>query len=195
LGSIAGSFKKFANEQGQDAQALALFEIGANAAKGVAGAVASGAGVGFPANLPAIATGVAAVLGGISQARSLLSSAPPSFYDGTEYVQRGKNPMAKDSVPANLHHGEAVITADKNKKYKGLARAFNKGQVEEWAANHFFDSRLANMKVVHSVTNKSTSSFNDKRMVSAIQKTTYYQKMAAEQLQQLGKVRKFKRAG
>ena len=192
---LTDGFAQLAGDQAKDSQGLALFQIGLNTAVGVANAVAQGAAAGPPpANLIAIATGIAAVLSGIAQAKSALST-PPSFYDGTEYVQRGKNPMKKDSVPANLHHGEAVITAEKNKKYRGLAKAFNAGQVEEWAASHFFDSRLANMKVVHSVVNKSTSNFNDKRMVSAIQKTTYYQKLAAEQLQQLGKTRKFKRAG
>lgn len=58
-------------------KALALVDIATSSAVGVSEAVAAGAGVPFPANLVAISAGVGAVLGGISNAYSLLKSDKP----------------------------------------------------------------------------------------------------------------------
>lgn len=57
------------------AKALGLAQIAINSGVGVANAIKSGAGVPFPANLAAIATGVGAVLSGIASAINLLSAA------------------------------------------------------------------------------------------------------------------------
>ncbi len=58
-------------------KALALVDIATSSGVGVSKAVAAGAGVPFPANLFAISAGVGAVLGGISNAYSLLKSDKP----------------------------------------------------------------------------------------------------------------------
>jgi predicted nucleic acid-binding Zn-ribbon protein len=60
---------------------LALFQIALDTAKGIAAAIAAGAGLVFPANLPAIASGVAAVLGGMVSAKAAVSQAN-QFEDG-----------------------------------------------------------------------------------------------------------------
>lgn len=54
-------------------KAFALSQIVSDSARGVSGAIAAGAGIPFPANLAAIATGVSSVLSGIVSAKSLLS--------------------------------------------------------------------------------------------------------------------------
>lgn len=53
-------------------KAFALAQIAADTARGIAGAIAAGAGVPFPFNLGAIASGVAAVLAGSVQAAQVL---------------------------------------------------------------------------------------------------------------------------
>lgn len=53
---------------------LAVAQIGINTAKALSEAVASGAGLPFPANIPAIASGVAAVLTNIAAAKKTLDS-------------------------------------------------------------------------------------------------------------------------
>lgn len=55
---------------------LALAEIGFNSAKAVSAAIAAGAGVPFPGNLGAMATGIGAVVSGIAQATAILNSTP-----------------------------------------------------------------------------------------------------------------------
>ncbi|CAB4219893.1 hypothetical protein UFOVP1624_13 [uncultured Caudovirales phage] len=85
---------KLSGIQGQAAinlnKALAVVQIGIDTAKGISSAVAAGAGIPFPGNIPAIITGVSAVLSGIVAAKAALSdtgvSAPstpsPSFDTG-----------------------------------------------------------------------------------------------------------------
>lgn len=62
-------------QQTAAAKVLGLAQIAISSGVGVANAISSGAGLMFPANLAAIATGVAAVLSGIAQATRLLSAA------------------------------------------------------------------------------------------------------------------------
>lgn len=57
---------------------FAATQIAADSARGVSGAIAAGAGIPFPANLGAIATGVTTVISGIARATSLLGSSAPS---------------------------------------------------------------------------------------------------------------------
>lgn len=57
-------------------KAFALAKIIKDTATGISGAIAAGSGVPFPGNLFAIATGVAAVLAGITQASQVLGDGP-----------------------------------------------------------------------------------------------------------------------
>jgi len=80
LSSITGSFLQAAGEQFAKNTAagkvLTTIQIALASAEGIAKAVAAGAGISFPANLGAIASGVAAVATGIASARAALSEAP-----------------------------------------------------------------------------------------------------------------------
>ncbi|NRA91227.1 MAG: hypothetical protein HRU26_00840, partial [Psychroserpens sp.] len=60
-------------QQSAAGKAFALTQIISDSARGVSGAVAAGAGIPFPGNLAAIASGVASVLAGIAQARAIFS--------------------------------------------------------------------------------------------------------------------------
>lgn len=70
---ILNSVAQLAGEGTKAAKAAALAGILIDTAKGVSGAIAAGAGLIFPANLGAIATGVASVLAGIANAKAVLS--------------------------------------------------------------------------------------------------------------------------
>jgi len=63
---------KLAGEGTAAAKAAAIAGILVDTAKGVSGAIAAGAGLPFPLNLGAIATGVASVLAGIANAKAVL---------------------------------------------------------------------------------------------------------------------------
>jgi len=73
---ILGSVAKLAGEGTAAAKAAALAGILIDTAKGVSGAISAGAGLPFPLNLGAIATGVASVLGGIVNAKAVLKKVP-----------------------------------------------------------------------------------------------------------------------
>lgn len=53
-------------------KAFALAQVGLDTARGISAAVAAGAGIPFPGNIPAILSGIAAVLGGVAQAQQIL---------------------------------------------------------------------------------------------------------------------------
>ena len=73
---ILGSISQLAGEGTAAAKAAALAGILIDTAKGVSGAIAAGAGLPFPLNLGAIATGVASVLAGIVNAKAVLKKVP-----------------------------------------------------------------------------------------------------------------------
>ena len=67
---------KLAGEGTATAKAAAIAGILIDTAKGVSGAIAAGAGLPFPLNLGAIASGVASVLAGIANAKAVLKKVP-----------------------------------------------------------------------------------------------------------------------
>ena len=73
--SILGSIGQLAGEGTKLAKATALASILINSAQGVSAAIKAGAGLPFPANLGAIATGVATVLSGIVSAKAIFKKA------------------------------------------------------------------------------------------------------------------------
>ena len=70
--------KRLVNDEKQK-RALAVAEIAIQTAVGIAKAVAAGAGLVFPANIPAIISGVGAVLSGVASATKILNAPLPSF--------------------------------------------------------------------------------------------------------------------
>jgi hypothetical protein len=86
LGGILG-------EQTAASKVLTLAQIAFNTAAAISSAVAAGAGLGFPANLGAIASGVTAVLSNFAAARKLFNSAPavPQRYTGGFYDVKGQD--------------------------------------------------------------------------------------------------------
>ena len=70
---ILSSVAQLAGEGTKAAKAAALAGILIDTARGISGAIAAGAGVPFPANLGAIFSGVATVLAGIAQAKSVFA--------------------------------------------------------------------------------------------------------------------------
>jgi len=100
--SILSSLGQLAGEGTQMAKATALAQILINTAQSISGAIAAGAGVPFPGNLGAIATGVGAVLSGIASAKSIFKKvkAPgPGDVDTprnveTAVAEQGVGPLA-----------------------------------------------------------------------------------------------------
>lgn len=94
----------------EKAQALAKVTI--DTAKGVSGAIAAGAGVPFPGNLLAIASGIASVLSGIAQATALLGEG-----SGIPNIQTESEDLSLDAenVPSlqGVQSGSTIIPQQK----------------------------------------------------------------------------------
>lgn len=123
-GQITGAMEDLFNAIGGDNEkmqgfmkALALSNIAISTAQGLAEAVKAGAGLKFPENIPAIASGIAAVLSGIASAKKALEQAAsvsaPKFATGG-YV-KGPGSEKSDSIHAKLSNGEYVLSAKTTK--------------------------------------------------------------------------------
>lgn len=70
--NLTAGLSQLLGRQSAEGKAAAIVSIGTNTAAGISAATKAGAGLTFPANLVAIATGISAVLAGILQAKSVL---------------------------------------------------------------------------------------------------------------------------
>ena len=89
LGTMGGMFSSLGQLAGNNEKAkkkFALAGIIANTASGIAGAVSAGAGVPFPGNLGAIASGIASVLAGIASAKQAMQGADEQLDAGLNFV-------------------------------------------------------------------------------------------------------------
>jgi len=82
---------------------------------------------------------------------SSLSSQQPRFFTGADMVrenmlggsdklERGRHKVGRDTIPAWLHEGEAVIQADKNQQYNPTVRAIRRGILPPDVLNGFVRS-------------------------------------------------------
>lgn len=115
-------------------------------ANGIA-AFSAGAAANDPAKIIAgiasIVAGVGNAIGGlISEVNSIQTPSAPSFYEGTEYLQRGNNPKGIDTIPVMANEGEAIIPTDKNTAYPGLAKAWINGNLEDYVVSKWVTPAL-----------------------------------------------------
>lgn len=183
-------------EQAKENKDFALFSIALNTAAGIAGAVAAGASVGFPQNLAAIAAGIAAVLGGIAQAKQVMSGAQ-EFEKGTDYVKPKNSKQGRriDDIPAWLTEGEGVATVDANTTYPGLVKAMNSKRVAEWFTQNMSTTNVNNTKYISNSTSNTGGSFSDLGMISELRKNRWKQDETNYLLKQVLVSKRFKRAG
>lgn len=137
--------------------ALAYTQIGVNLAAGLAEAVKSGAGVPFPANLAAIATGIAAVTAAISAAFSTYEKynkevSAPQFADGGLIGKRtvvGREGRL-DNVPIWASNGEFIVNAESTRKYLRELIMINNGNYRN-TSGRFSDGGYISSKTLNRV--------------------------------------------
>lgn len=105
---------------------------------GVTGAISKIAtpGIGIAETIGAIATIFAALATGYGLVKSLQGN-QPRLAEGTKYLNRGKHRPGKDTIPAWLNEGEAVIPTDKNKAYHPTVAAIYDGTIPAEHLNNF----------------------------------------------------------
>lgn len=128
-GNLANTLSTLFGKTAQDAKTLAAFEASIGAALAIV-QVLSGK---LPAN-PILRAALAVSIGlrAFAQVAKINSTPVPSFYEGTDYLQRGNNPKGRDTIPVMAHEGEAIIRSGENRKAPGLAKAWNAGKLDEW---------------------------------------------------------------
>jgi hypothetical protein len=99
VANVFGQLSALAEEQSDEQKAFGLLQIALSSGVGVAEAVKAGAGLVFPANLIAIASGVSAVLAGIAQAKSLLG-----------FAEGGWTGPGDKYKPAGIVHADEYVT-------------------------------------------------------------------------------------
>ena len=123
-GSIAGMLKTFGEENRELtrlSKVIALAQIAIETGVATAKGISSAMSVPFPANLAAIATTIATIIGGMTSAISTVKSA--KFATGG-YVT-GPGTGTSDSIPARLSAGESVINAKSTAMFGPLLSSLN----------------------------------------------------------------------
>lgn len=148
-------------------------QIAAATAVTIARAAAEGGGIGSAIT---IAAALASLVFGFAQAQIAADNA---FYDGTLFVPLGNNPKGKDTIPARLHEGEAVIPAKTNKEYHPAIKAIYKGAIPAEAINDFAmnwtnakkEPLLINVPQVMAINSKGNH-LTDNRLLEEIAQNT-----------------------
>ncbi len=124
------------------AKQLALANLAVNKAQAIsaaiAGATAAAAakGPGAPFLIAGyIASMIATVVSGFAEIDSIMNTPqpqPPQFFEGTDYLTRNGAPAGRDTIPAMLNEGEAIIPTADNAKYPGLAKSWIDGDLDRF---------------------------------------------------------------
>jgi hypothetical protein len=124
------------------AKQLALANLAVNKAQAIsaaiAGATAAAAakGPGAPFLIAGyIASMIATVVSGFAEIDSIMNTPQPQrpqFFEGTDYLTRNGAPAGRDTIPAMLNEGEAVIPTADNAKYPGLAKSWINGDLDNY---------------------------------------------------------------
>lgn len=124
---MIGAIEQLAKESGASEEymkKLAVAKIAINTATAIAQGVSGAMAVPFPGNIPAILATITAVISGIAQAKSALSTANVPKYATGGLVQ-GEGTGTSDSIPAMLSNGESVMTARATSAYSPILSALN----------------------------------------------------------------------
>ena len=127
IGSISALSDAFAKDGKKNAKlqkTLAVAQIAIDTAKGIAGAVAAGAGVPFPGNIPAIVSGVTAVLTNIAAAKKALSQAGEGGDEGGSTPGVPTISAPTFSAPTATGGGEAGGAEAAEQAFQTAGRAY-----------------------------------------------------------------------
>ncbi len=90
-----------------------------------------------------IVAALAAVIGTIAAAYNFVNSIQPQsteFFEGTEFVQQGRHKAGRDTIPARVNIGEAIIPTDTNKDYSPAVKAIYRRNIPANILNDFVDN-------------------------------------------------------
>jgi predicted nucleic acid-binding Zn-ribbon protein len=118
-------------------------------------ALAQGIATGGPLGGLAIAAAVlGAIASGYAIVQSLQQNNTQELWEGTTSVQRGKAKKGKDTVPAMLTEGEAVLPVDVNQDYHDTVEAMYGRKIPAREMNNFVNSYRVNRRTIPSLNNE-----------------------------------------
>lgn len=123
LGNISSAASQLMGENSKEQVAMNIATATASMASGMAKAISSASGIGFPQNLIAIAGSVATLLTYFAQIKQLTSESKDSYSKGG--LVRGAGTGTSDSIQANVSNGESVINARSTAQYAPILSAIN----------------------------------------------------------------------
>jgi len=126
--------RKLKREQAEQDKLKAIFDIIVNTSVAVSKLLAT--------PFLAIAAGVAGAL----QLATVIATPIPKFFKGTKYVELGQNPKGRDTVPAMLHEGERVVTAENNKKNWEIYEAIENNNFRKFIEKNYLMPQLRKYK-------------------------------------------------
>lgn len=125
-------------------------------------ALAQGIAAGGPLGGIAIATAVIGLIAsGYAIVSSLQKNVPQNFWEGTKSVRRKGEPAGRDTVPAMLTEGEAVIPVRQNKEYAPAVAAIYDRAVPAHELNEFVNSYRVNRRVLPVLDHNRLSDVGD----------------------------------
>jgi hypothetical protein len=102
-------------------KAVAIAQIAIDTAKAISGAVAAGAAVPFPFNIPAILSGIAAVVSGVAQANKIINAPAVDVSSGGISDSGGlNNDTIKENTPPNTDQFNTGSTHKSRPNFKSL---------------------------------------------------------------------------
>jgi hypothetical protein len=125
---------------------------------------------------------LAASIGALAfaQVAKIQATEVPSFFTGTEYLELNGNRKGRDTIPVMAHEGEAIIPADKNARYPGLASAWIKGDLDSYIRREHLDPILKRNKEYQDQVNATylahafasmNNNLDDTRIVSELKRS------------------------
>lgn len=137
-----------------------------------------------PGGFAGVGLSIAAGIAGLAQLALVASQPLPAFAAGTDFVGLGKNRRGKDTIPALLNEGEAIIPTDQNAQYPGLSKAWINGSLDKYILSNFVAPAInEHRKKIDAKNSESFASeiakailinqrgFNDKNLVDSDVKT------------------------
>lgn len=157
-------------------------------------ALAQGIATGGPLGGLAIAAAVlGAIASGYAIVQSLQNNNTQELWEGTTHVQRGKAKKGKDTVPAMLTEGEAVLPVGVNQDYHDTVEAIYGRKIPHREMNNFVNNYRVNRRSIPELNHERIGETAemaiayDGKLLEATERQTAKLEENAQMLQQLDK--------
>lgn len=137
-------------KQAEINKTLAIFDATLNLAKAISVALAAA-----PPPFNAALAAISAALAG-AQLAAIIATPLPKFFKGKDYVERGLNPIGRDTIPAMLHEGERIVPTEQNLKHWDVYQAIDENRLDKYIHKTFVVPRLKEQQRIYEKSKESS---------------------------------------